>query len=198
MLSAEIFSGKKIAFERTCRRPPGRAVLFGAMAQRGGKKSKRVAGQPQAGRLTPDADLTWLLHRAAQRMRSAVEEQAERQGINLRDYIVLTALSGDVPMTQLALGEALGLDKTTLTLEIDRLEKKGLVMRRPDPGDRRARIPEVTAQGRSLRAKVAAAWSGVEAALLSGVTRSGQRALRVMLCQLIEAGPQTKLTGSCV
>lgn len=198
MLSVEMFSGKMILFARTCRRPPRRPVLFGPVAQRGGKKSKRVAEQPRAGRLTPDADLTWLLHRAAQRMRSAVEEQAERQGINLRDYVVLTALSGDVPMTQLALGEALGLDKTTLTLEIDRLEKKGLVTRRPDPSDRRARIPEVTAGGRALRAKVAAAWSRVEAELLSGVPRSGQRALRVTLCQLIEAGPQTKLTGSCV
>lgn len=152
----------------------------------------------QVGRLSPDADLTWLLHRAAQRMRSAVEEQAERQGINLRDYIVLTALGGSEALSQLALSEALGLDKTTMVLELDRLEKKGLIVRTPDPKDRRARIPEVTASGRAVQAKVAAAWSDVEATLLSGINVREQRSLRLMLCQLIDAGPSSKIAGSCV
>ena len=163
-------------------------------------KARSVAKEPaaQVGRLSPDADLTWLLHRAAQRMRSAVEEQAELQGINLRDYIVLTALGGSEAMSQLALSEALGLDKTTMTLELDRLEKKGLIVRTPDPKDRRARIPEVTASGRAVQAKVAAAWSDVEATLLSGINIREQRSLRLMLCQLIDAGPNTRIAGSCV
>jgi DNA-binding MarR family transcriptional regulator len=150
------------------------------------------------GQLSPDADLTWLLHRAAQRMRSAVDEQAELHGINLRDYIVLTALATFEQVTQLALAEALGLDKTTMTLELDRLEQKGLLVRKPDPDDRRARIPEVTAAGRSLQAKVAAAWTRVEGGLLSGFTSRDQRALRLMLCQLIDAGPGARIAGSCV
>ena len=163
-------------------------------------KTRSTTNEPAttAGRPSPDADLTWLLHRAAQRMRSAVEEQAELHGINLRDYIVLTALGASEPLSQLALGEALGLDKTTMTLELDRLEKKGLVVRAPDPSDRRARIPEVTPAGRALRTKVAGAWSGVETGLLSGMTAREQRSLRLMLCQLIDAGPSTRLAGSCV
>jgi len=131
-------------------------------------------------------------------MRSAVDAQADLHGINLRDYIVLTALTTVEHVTQLALSEALGLDKTTMTLELDRLEKKGLIVRKPDPHDRRARLPQATATGRALRAKVAAAWAQTEGTLLSGLTSGQQRSLRVMLCQLIDAGPGAHLAGSCV
>src|SRR5262245_37868394 len=108
-------------------------------------------------RASVDSEITWLLHRAAQRMHSATGEQAERQGIQLRDYIVLSALDKTPNLTQIELGKALGLDKTTLMSQLDRLERMGLVVRRSDPRDRRARIPEITQEGNTLRAKVASA-----------------------------------------
>jgi hypothetical protein len=40
----------------------------------------------------PDSELTWLLHRAAQRMRSATGEAAAQHGLTLRHHIVLSAL----------------------------------------------------------------------------------------------------------
>ncbi len=153
-----------------------------------------------AGRVTPEADLTWLLHRAAQRMRAAMEEQAEQHGLALRDYLVLTALGTLDQPTQLVLGQALGLDKTTLTSLLDRLEQGGLVIRRADPRDRRARLPETTEAGRALQAKVASSLARVEAGLLSGFAAAEQRSLRLMLCDLISAGGsvETRIAGSCV
>jgi len=111
-----------------------------------------------------DSEITWLLHRAAQRMRSATGEQAERHGIALRDYIVLSALHLTPNLTQVELAKTLGLDKTTLMSQLDRLEQRGLVVRRSDLRDRRARIPEITAQGQTVRARVARACADVEAA----------------------------------
>ena len=94
-----------------------------------------VDTQPPAARLGPSADseITWLLHRAAQRMHCAAGEQAERRGIQLRDYIVLSALDKSSNLTQVELGKALGLDKTTLMSQLDSLERTGLVVRRADP-----------------------------------------------------------------
>jgi DNA-binding MarR family transcriptional regulator len=151
-----------------------------------------------AGRVTPEADLTWLLHRAAQRMRVAMEEQAEQHGLHLRDYLVLTALGTLEQPTQLALGQAVGLDKTTLTVLLDRLEQAGLLIRRADPRDRRARLPAATEAGRVLQVKVASALARVEAGLLSGFTAAEQRSLRLMLCDLISAGEsvQPRIAGS--
>ena len=47
-------------------------------------------------------------------------------------------------LTQGELEKELELDKTTLMSQLDRLERMGLVVRRSDPRDRRARIPEIT------------------------------------------------------
>ncbi len=173
-----------------------------AKSRRSSARSKSSREDPQgafAGQLNPDADLTWLLHRAAQRMRTAMDEQAEQQGIQARDYIVLSALAVRADLTQLELAKALGLDKTTLMFQLDRLENKGLVVRRADPRDRRSRIPEATAAGLATRAKVAAALSDVEGTLLSGVATGDQRALRVMLCKLIGVGDgEDDVKGSCL
>jgi len=60
-----------------------------------------------------DSEITWLLHRAAQRMRTVTGEQAEKHGLRLRDYIVLSALDKTPNLTQAELGKALGLDYRT-------------------------------------------------------------------------------------
>src|ERR1039457_7435426 len=115
--------------------------------------------EPSAASAGPsvDSEITWLLHRAAQRMRGATGEQADKHGIQLRDYIVLSALDKTPNLTQVELGRALGLDRTTLMTQLDRLERMGLVVRRSDPRDRRTRIPENTGAGKALRAKGASA-----------------------------------------
>src|SRR6202451_2637963 len=64
---------------------------------------------------TQPADLTWLLHRAAQRMRAALDQVAMAHGLSgVRDWIVLSALIAEPGRTQLALRHAPGLDKNTL------------------------------------------------------------------------------------
>jgi DNA-binding MarR family transcriptional regulator len=172
------------------------------MAKRGKRSKPRPTLQRDADGafvVTPDADLTWLLHRAAQGMRGAAEKECERHGIQLRDYIVLSALRLEANLTQLELGKALALDKTTLTFQLDRLEKRGLVVRRADPTDRRSRFPDSTAAGRAVQSKVEVALSDAQRTLLSRFPSQEQRALRLMLCQLIEEVEAKELVkGSCL
>ena len=142
-----------------------------------------------------DSEITWLLHRAAQRLRSATGEQAEKHGIQLRDYIVLSALDKTPNLTQVELAKALGLDKTTLMSQLDRLERTGLVVRHSDPRDRRARIPEITEAGNTLRAEVASACSRVEAATLNGFSQDQVQLFRQMLFSIIG---DSEDRGSCL
>jgi MarR family transcriptional regulator, organic hydroperoxide resistance regulator len=152
---------------------------------------------PSSTRLGPavDSEITWLLHRAAQRLRSATGEQAEKHGIQLRDYIVLSALDKTPNLTQVELAKALGLDKTTLMSQLDRLERTGLVVRHSDPRDRRARIPEITEAGNTLRAKVASACDSAEAAALNGFSQDQVQLFRQMLIGIIG---DSEDRGSCV
>ena len=142
-----------------------------------------------------DSEITWLLHRAAQRLRSATGEQAEKHEIQLRDYIVLSALDKTPNLTQVELAKALGLDKTTLMSQLDRLERTGLVVRHSDPRDRRTRIPEITEAGNTLRAKVASACSRVEAATLNGFSQDQAQLFRQMLFSIIG---DSEDRGSCL
>jgi DNA-binding MarR family transcriptional regulator len=143
-----------------------------------------------------DADLTWLLHRAAQHMRTALDEAAQAHGLaGAREWIVLSALSAESRQTQLSLAQSLSLDKTTMTSLLDRMEARGLVTRRLDRNDRRARIPELTEAGRGIQAEVARTRNRVEAALLANFTQAEQRQLRELLTRLA-AAPSDH--GSCI
>lgn len=141
-------------------------------------------------------DLTWLLHRAAQHMRIALDEAAQAHGLSgARDWLVLSALSTGPRQTQLALAHSLGLDKTTMTSLLDRMEARGLVTRYTDSHDRRARIPELTEEGRRLQAEVTSARDQVEAALLATFTPQEQHQLRDLLSRLANSDTAT---GSCI
>lgn len=54
---------------------------------------------------------------------------------------------GPLRMSQLA--DQLGYDRSTVTDMCDRLERDGLVVRAPDPVDRRTRVVDLTDQGRA-------------------------------------------------
>jgi MarR family transcriptional regulator, organic hydroperoxide resistance regulator len=142
-----------------------------------------------------DSEITWLLHRAAQRMRTATGEQAEKHGIQLRDHIVLSALHKTPDLSQIELGKALGLDKTTLMSQLDRLENAGLIERHSDPRDRRARIPQITQKGEALRSNVADAAEHVEAEALRSFSRAQIALLRRMLFEIIG---ESNDPGSCL
>jgi MarR family transcriptional regulator, organic hydroperoxide resistance regulator len=148
--------------------------------------------------LDPDRpDLTWLLHRAAQNMRIALDEAAREHGLaGARDWIVLAALSAGPRQTQLALAHSLGVDKTTMTSLLDRLEARGLLTRYTDSNDRRARIPALTEEGRRVQAEVTSARDRVEASLLATFSPQERHLLRELLSRL--AGDETSASGSCI
>ena len=146
------------------------------------------------------SDLTWLLHRCAQRMRGALDEAARAHGLSgARDWIVLSAIAEGPRQTQLALAHSLGLDKTTMTSLLDRLEAAGLVTRVQDSRDRRARIPGLTEAGTRVQHELVAARDQAEAAALSQLSTDEQRVLRAMLVRLAE-GPadDPRAAGSCM
>jgi DNA-binding MarR family transcriptional regulator len=162
----------------------------GNAAQRDSMGSRPISAGP-----TIDSEITWLLHRAAQRMRTATDEQAEKHGIQLRDHIVLSALHKTPNLTQIELGKALGLDKTTLMSQLDRLERAELIRRRTDPRDRRARIPQITPTGEALRSNVAGAADQVEKAALAAFSDEQVTLLRRMLFEIIG---ESNDPGSCL
>ncbi len=103
----------------------------------------------------PQDNLGWLLATVSHAFTTELTAKLEAVSVSPRAHCVLsTALQGEY--TQTALAHAIGLDKTTMVVTIDALERAGLVERRTSGTDRRARVIAVTAAGpraRSSRAR---------------------------------------------
>jgi DNA-binding MarR family transcriptional regulator len=96
-------------------------------------------------------NLCWLLSRASHTLTTELTAAMEKLGLSPRMHSVLAA-AVCAEHTQIELAHMVGLDKTTMVVTLDELEKAGLAERLPSPTDRRARIVAVTKAGkRKLR-----------------------------------------------
>ncbi|MEV6974704.1 MarR family winged helix-turn-helix transcriptional regulator [Kitasatospora sp. NPDC093806] len=91
-------------------------------------------------------DISGLLDHASHVLATRMAAAFTELGITPRAYCVLFhALEAE--RTQIQLAELADLDKTTMVVTVDELEKAGLAERRPSAADRRARIISVTEAG---------------------------------------------------
>jgi DNA-binding MarR family transcriptional regulator len=126
-------------------------------------------------------DLGWalgtLLRAYLKEGRDAV---AELPG-GARGYQVLSiAASGACP-NQAAIAERIGVDRTVMTYLLDELETKKLVVRTPDPLDRRSRRVTLTPKGATILADLTERVRQVERRILADLTDAESEQLRSML-----------------
>ncbi len=85
------------------------------------------------------------------------------------------------PVVQARLAEELAVEGPTLVRILDQLADAGLVERIPDKSDRRARLIQLTAQGKQLNAALEPALRAMRARLFAGATQAEvEKALRVL------------------
>jgi MarR family transcriptional regulator for hemolysin len=91
-------------------------------------------------------DLSYLFDKASQALAARMGTALGELGMSVRDYCVLTKAAAH-ELTQSELCELALLDKTTMVVTLDHLEKAGLAQRTPSPTDRRVRIVRTTEAG---------------------------------------------------
>src|SRR5918911_1699507 len=145
---------------------------------------QKTTDEAQTGRCFA-GNLAWLLYRAHWALAAELTAALEPIGVSARGYHVLrAALSGDHTQTELA--EAVGLDKTTMVVTVDELERQGFAERRPAAHDRRARIIAVTAAGRRKVAEADKVKERVQADVLGELPARDQKALIDGLDKLVQ------------
>lgn len=92
-------------------------------------------------------NLGWMLDQANHALGCEVAAALSPLDLGQRGFCVLAA-AVDAELTQTELAGLIGLDKTTMVVTVDDLERKGLALRVPSPTDRRARVIKVTDAGR--------------------------------------------------
>jgi MarR family transcriptional regulator, transcriptional regulator for hemolysin len=139
-------------------------------------------------------DLMVLLSRTSHALSSELTAALSELGISPRAHCVLSrAMAGG--QTQSRLAELSALDKTTMVVTVDELERAGLAVRRTSDTDRRARIIEVTEAGERLVAEGERIVSRVYDEVLSTLPPSQRETLIDALGCLVE-GPLSRRSPS--
>jgi MarR family transcriptional regulator for hemolysin len=100
------------------------------------------------GRLIRDVYVSW---------RDVLDQRLEPSGISSSQWQVLNLLQASrSALTQVEIADALGIEGPSVVRLLDRLMSKGWIVRKPCPGDRRARHVKLTPKARTLMRKAEA------------------------------------------
>jgi MarR family transcriptional regulator, transcriptional regulator for hemolysin len=144
-------------------------------------------------KMPPQREFAFLIHDVARMMKTCADHAARPCGITRAQWAVLAKVERSEGLKQSELADMLDIQPITLTRLIDRLCEAGLLERRPDPDDRRAKRLYLLPAAKPLLDRMWIIGNELMATICAGVddadlTRTiGQLALvRDNLRQLIE------------
>lgn len=129
-------------------------------------------------------DLSFLLARANALSLAAGNIALSEHGLRVRSYSVLALAAGSTRPSQRELAEFLRLDPSQVVALVDDLQTRGLVLREPDPRDRRANVVVATAQGRAVHAEALTSTRAAERQLHADLSASERDQLAELLRRL--------------
>lgn len=124
----------------------------------------------------------------AERLRQNWAAHAAAVGLSTAQVNALLTLKPGEAVPMRSLAARLDYDASNLSVLVDRLERRGVVERRPDPGDRRVKALALTPDGERLRA---AFWKDLieDPGPLAPLDESGLESLAELLSALGVPGP---------
>jgi MarR family transcriptional regulator for hemolysin len=115
-------------------------------------------------------EFAFILNDVARLLRTYADHKAAQFGMTRAQWAVLVRIDRFEGLNQSELAEMLDLQPITLTRLLDKLCDSGLIERRPDPDDRRAKRLFLTAAARPLLKQLGVLGEETMAAALEGVT----------------------------
>ena len=111
--------------------------------------------------------------------RAGVEDMRAPYG-----FVIRAIAAAPLGLTELA--ERLGVTKQAAIKVVDEMEARGLLERRPNPADRRAKVLALTARGETVRAAALAESHAMERELRDELGAEDVEALRRVLLRFLE------------
>jgi MarR family transcriptional regulator for hemolysin len=111
----------------------------------------------------------FILNDVARLLRTYADYRAAQFGMTRAQWAVLVRLDRSEGLNQSELADVLDLQPITLTRLLDKLSDSGLIERRPDPDDRRAKRLFLTSAARPLLEQLASLGENTMASALEGV-----------------------------
>jgi DNA-binding MarR family transcriptional regulator len=129
-----------------------------------------------------------LLVKLAMAVKGIADETYAPFGLRCAHTTVLQLLTQEGPRSQRVLGEELHIDRSTMVVLMDDLERDGLVERHPDSADRRAYAVSITDRGRARSAETEAAMLDAQERVFGPLAPAERAELTRLLLRLAQAG----------
>jgi len=114
-------------------------------------------------------EFAFILNDVARLLRTYADHRAAQYGMTRAQWAVLVRLDRAEGLNQSELAEMLDLQPITLTRLLDKLADSGLIERRPDPDDRRAKRLFLTPAARPLLEHLGVVGEDIMGAALDGL-----------------------------
>ncbi len=122
--------------------------------------------------------------KAALKYKSMLAKELESFGIVSPQLGILKLLQDLGPVSQITLGQDMGIDKASMVKFIDGLEKKKWVQRLPDAKDRRIKLVGITTKGLEAVKKLSTIHVNVAKEFLKPLSKSEQEVLKNLVSRL--------------
>lgn len=130
------------------------------------------------------APLGYLVMEVSRLMKRRFEEEAKMQGVTLPQWRVLAQIGTNPGITQVQLAAATDTDPMTISGVLDRLEKRGLIDRYPDPTDNRAKLARLTDEGEETFQKARKVGLAMYEAALEGIPAAERETVIAVLTRM--------------
>lgn len=128
--------------------------------------------------------INFVLTRAQQSVHQLFKAEVAPFGVTPGQYAVLQCLWDENGQTAKQIADRLGLDASTVTGILDRMEQKGLIEKRVDPKDRRALKVLLTPKGEGLKDPLNEAIDSANRKALQGLSEEESETLRRILMNM--------------
>jgi MarR family transcriptional regulator, transcriptional regulator for hemolysin len=133
-------------------------------------------------KLAIEREVAFNINDVARLLRTYADQRARDLGMTRAQWAVLARIESSEGLKQIELAETLDLQPITLTRLIDRLCESGLIERRSDPDDRRARRLYLTPAARPVLDGLARLGKDMMTTVLAGLEPA---AVEQLLAQLL-------------
>jgi DNA-binding MarR family transcriptional regulator len=133
-----------------------------------------------------DKDMPYLLVDSSRLLRRAFDERVRGSGATSPQARLLLTLERYPDQNQTFYADRLEIEPISLCRMVDRMEEAGLVERRADPTDRRARLLHLTVRSRAEIELIRSALAGLTETMLDGFDDAEQAQLAAMLARIAQ------------
>ncbi|MEM8551008.1 MAG: MarR family winged helix-turn-helix transcriptional regulator [Pseudomonadota bacterium] len=137
--------------------------------------------------LQPHDSPGYLINHLARLFAASLQARIKPMGLSTGVFPVMLHLWQRDGQTQRDLVERVGIEQATMANTLSRMERDGLIARRPDPEDRRSRRIWLTERGSALREKATSAAREENESVLGALSQDERQQLVALIRKTIKS-----------